>query len=200
MQHDTDVNITPTPRLRVPQLPDLKSQPPGIKIAIVGSILCITAIATAVITFINGSTFQLQQQFFAAPPCAAGVLHTSSCIATVKASVIKDSVSQHCDIVPNTNQCTPYLNATFLIPPSTTASTTIDIQFDGNVAWSAGTQAVLQIWNSTITAVQVNGQTLHTTAYPTGTTGEASLYGLAIGFFIFGALIILYGILKLRSP
>ncbi|MGC8460740.1 MAG: hypothetical protein ACP5OR_02690 [Candidatus Dormibacteria bacterium] len=99
---------------------------------------------------------------------------------------------------PYTNTCTPYLNATFAIPPHISASTTIDLQFIGNVAWSPGTPAVVQIWNNTITAVQVNGQVLHTTSYPTGTASEQVLYEFAIGFFILGVLVILYGLIKVR--
>ena len=168
----------------------------GSKIGIIGAFWCLCGVVFGIATYVNGSAFRFQQQFHTAPPCASGVLHSAACIATINATVVQDSTSEHCGY----KSCTPYLNATFHIPPDTAASTSIDILFDGSVSWPPGTPAVLQIWNSTITAVQVNGQTLHTTAYPTGTTGEASLYGLAIGFFIFGALIILYGILKLRSP
>ncbi len=147
-------------------------------------------------TFLHAGTFRFQQQYFSSPPCTAGVLHSATCITTVQATVVQDSTSEQCGY----RSCTPYLNATFLIPPATSVSTSIDIQFDGTVTWPSGTPAVLQIWNNTITDVTVDGQHFQTTSYPTGTGGETAFYVTSLIFIVLGALIVTYGLVWKKTP
>ncbi len=177
-------------------MPPFASLQKGTKIAIIGAFWCLCGLIFGLVTFLNSSSFSFQQQFFTSPPCSAGVLHSATCVATVQATVVQDTLTQRCGY----RSCTPYLNASFLIPPSTTASTTIDIQLDGNVSWNPGTPATLQIWNNAITAVTVAGQHFQTTSYPTGTGGERAFYVVALIFFVLGALVITYGLLWKRSP
>ncbi len=167
----------------------------GSKIGIIGAFWCLCGVVFGIATYVNGSAFRFQQQFHTAPPCASGVLHSAACIATINATVVQDSTSEHCGY----KSCTPYLNATFHIPPDTAASTSIDILFDGSVSWPPGTPAVLQIWNSTITGVTVNGTHFTTVSYPAGTNGETALYAVALIFIILGALVMTYGLLWKRN-
>ncbi len=167
----------------------------SIKLAITAGFFWAIALTVAIITFANRGYFASQQQFFSAPTCASGVLHSSTCISYVQGSVEQASVSQQCSGTYG-GDCTPYLNAVFLLPGNITVSTTIDVQFAGPIAWSAGTPATVQLWDNSVTAVEVNGQTLQTTSYPQGTSGEQSMYGLAILFLILGGLTMLYAVIR----